>query len=410
MRTLKERVELAFVHLQDAWNKKQENKRRVHVVSVGRSLERLKRSTDKKEAEALARKPCACSVDDIREKLLGLLRLTEKHPPAAAVPAPRPETTRIEDLSSSSSIFSAKEYFSDTSGVESSSASTYRPKEERPSVSNLNTILQNSYNTQTQYNANEIHQVPRAKKETKTPKKQSGRALSPGDIIRRSAARDLSSTDTTESVNDSSDSLEESAEKETNKTILGGLKEKIGSCLPSRFQKAPESLSLHPANEVASAEAPRSLRNNKKATEKATGVSVLGGIASYSSDSSTSLDKPASFSPVELATPPTPSNTSLNSSPVFSNSSESVKEKLEDIKNEGSLEDDERFYNMIGRSIDQMKKRTDFETIKTSMQLDIARKYIKDFIDLRMVLQKNTHNTKSSTDKPSKSNKKPRYV
>ncbi|EHY65884.1 hypothetical protein NERG_01491 [Nematocida ausubeli] len=77
------------------------------------------------------------------------------------------------------------------------------------------------------------------------------------------------------------------------------------------------------------------------------------------------------------------------SSPVFSNPEMvRVEDKLKFISKQGTVEDDARLYGMITKTIEKMKERKDFEAIKMSMQMDIARKYIKDFIDLRMAMQK----------------------
>lgn len=66
----------------------------------------------------------------------------------------------------------------------------------------------------------------------------------------------------------------------------------------------------------------------------------------------------------------------------------SVDEKLESIEKMGSLEDDERFYEMVSNVIEKIKNKTDFDTIKLCMQLEIARKYIKDLIELRKAMAK----------------------
>ncbi|KAH9386027.1 uncharacterized protein NEMAJ01_0923 [Nematocida major] len=84
---------------------------------------------------------------------------------------------------------------------------------------------------------------------------------------------------------------------------------------------------------------------------------------------------------------------------TFSNPEmEKVEDKLEFIKKQGTIEDDARLYGMLTTTIEKMKERKDFEAIKMSMQMDIARKYIKDFIDLRVALQ-NTQPLDSEQDR-----------
>ncbi|KAI5191211.1 hypothetical protein NEMIN01_1419 [Nematocida minor] len=79
-----------------------------------------------------------------------------------------------------------------------------------------------------------------------------------------------------------------------------------------------------------------------------------------------------------------------------------VEDKLEFIKKQGTIEDDARLYGMITSTIEKMKERKDFEAIKLSMQMDIARKYIKDFIDLRVAMQ----GTESASTKEDRRNKR----
>lgn len=83
-------------------------------------------------------------------------------------------------------------------------------------------------------------------------------------------------------------------------------------------------------------------------------------------------------------------------SPILPELLLNVEKKLADIKKQGTIEDDERLYRMITRTLDRLKSHKDFETIKITMQLDIARKYIKDFIELRKALQRKTKNCLSS--------------
>jgi len=66
----------------------------------------------------------------------------------------------------------------------------------------------------------------------------------------------------------------------------------------------------------------------------------------------------------------------------------SVEEKLSSIEKIGTLEDDKRFYEMLTEEIESNKGNTDFEKVKSTMKMEIARKYIKDFIELRKALKK----------------------
>lgn len=77
----------------------------------------------------------------------------------------------------------------------------------------------------------------------------------------------------------------------------------------------------------------------------------------------------------------------LETQQAFSTSRKLVEEKLQAIRKEGTLEDDRRLYNILSQTIDSLKGRTDFESLRISAQLDIARKYVKDFIELRNLLQ-----------------------
>ncbi|KAI5181589.1 hypothetical protein NEOKW01_1765 [Nematocida sp. AWRm80] len=149
--------------------------------------------------------------------------------------------------------------------------------------------------------------------------------------------------------------------------------------------------------------APRKL-SLPQATQYATpfSVSVLGGKVAGEP-----ITSPSAVSPIEdiakdisnTSDPTIFSNSSNENIFTFSNQPSSIESKLEYIKKQGTLEDDERLYQMIAKTINKLKVKKDFESIKTSIQLDIARKYIKDFIDLRIALQSKHASTAGSPDK-----------
>jgi len=88
--------------------------------------------------------------------------------------------------------------------------------------------------------------------------------------------------------------------------------------------------------------------------------------------------------------------------------SEEIEKKLADIRTRGTLEDDERLYEMISKTIEKLRPKKDFDTIKTAMQLDIARKYVQDFIELRKALHKRTKSQKrKETSRNGKRERKP---
>ncbi|OAG30285.1 hypothetical protein NEIG_00448 [Nematocida sp. ERTm5] len=133
---------------------------------------------------------------------------------------------------------------------------------------------------------------------------------------------------------------------------------------------------------------------------------VIGGKIRANS-SSIPEPVPKNNPPIEVSSTPesSPSTDVSISSPTFSNpESDRVEDKLQFISKQGTVEDDARLYGMITKTIEKMKERKDFEAIKMSMQMDIARKYIKDFIDLRIAMQK----TQPDVTKQDKRNKRKR--
>ncbi|KAI5175784.1 hypothetical protein NEFER01_1447 [Nematocida sp. LUAm1] len=112
---------------------------------------------------------------------------------------------------------------------------------------------------------------------------------------------------------------------------------------------------------------------NKTAMEKSSGKARAGMSAGASSKASigTSTQLSGFCSPPADTEPP-----------------KNINQILEKIRKQGSLLDDKRFYKLISESIETLKKKEEFEAIKASMYLDIARKYIYDFIELRRALEK----------------------
>ncbi|KAI5186446.1 hypothetical protein NEHOM01_1479 [Nematocida homosporus] len=453
MWSLKDRLGQSFAHLERTYTDKV-NAKTAHDLRgqerTEKSLGRIRNEIDKKESrqEQMLRRKIEeeqkSEILEIKSKIETLLKITQDKEKAQLDSKRSNEYLEYLERMSSSSSLSPCEAYNDSSDTTSSCAPNQIPNSNIEISRALQSAYAASASSSTQMNT---FMRPNGATQAQSSTSLSFQSKPNSSQSQRSQPKSNTShsqpkSNASQSQSKSNASHSQSKPKSTG--LLDSLKEKLSICslLQSPFEgskKTSENTEAkpEPSATLMTQDMPMSLRTSK--ANKAKRVAVLGGRIPANTETSaqtgqaetTSLPNTSLTSNAyQFSDPSSPSSSSTGSPQMdrsglprapsiealenmlgkepghgSTNQDLNVNEMLALIKKQGTIEDDERLYEMITKTIDKMKKRHDFEAIKTSMQLDIARKYIKDFINLRLALQKNPPKTDSNS--PTKPSKKP---